>query len=83
LALAGFEDGVRQKRLQGLHVGFALGREPTGGADQFEQVLDPPLATITLLLLEVFDESAVLNDVVHLLVEFQAGDLFTQLLNQL
>ena len=82
LPLARFEHGVREERLERLHVGLALRREAARGAHELQQILHASLAALALLLLVVLDEPARLDDVIDLLVELESADFSGQLVDR-
>ena len=87
LAFAGFQHRVREERVQRRQrfiVGVrAIRLEAARGRHEFVQVLDARFAAIRLLFLVVLDEPRVVDHVIDLLVQLEAGDVAAQLLDQL
>ena len=57
------------------HFAGGVGLEAARCAHEFQQVLDARLALFTLVLFEEVDEAAGMNDVIHLLLQVQSGDV--------
>ena len=84
LAFAGFQHRMRQEGFERrqFRLGFRFRRKSPGRAHQFQQILDPPLAALALLLLEMLDETAHLDDVIDLLMKFETLNFPRQFVDQ-
>ena len=81
LGLARFQNRMRQKTLQRRQV-FALGLIAARRTDQFSQILDACFAAIGFVLAVVFNEAAVIDHMIDLLIKRQAFNLAAQPLDQ-